>query len=366
MTLPDTLANRYVSWLAVLAATWLLLASSTGLAAAPGASSPDRPRLGVVVQQVPFDRLHDLGLSHGVAVHRVVPGSAADAAGVEGGDILLRLAGKAIYSPARLQWLMGQMPVDETIALKLNRDGASKTVEVTLAPPSDTRARRTPDEPGIARLGISMTPLTPGLRQGYGVAPGKGVLVSDVEQDGPAGEAGLKAGDVLLQIDRRTIHGPMDVLRAVHFFDPGDEVNVSLMREGKEKTLEVTLGRAELGDRRRGHGRHPYGSPPYGSMPHRGSMPHGSMPPGYGHPVHPMYPMPMMPYFPGGQPYGEPRGETQGQTREETQGSSGAAEQTATSTSSADGDSGKAPAKSDGDGGGDKGGTESSGDGENI
>ncbi|MDZ7750360.1 MAG: PDZ domain-containing protein [Gammaproteobacteria bacterium] len=277
-TVETTTLERSLPWAAAMAFLVLMIATSMALAA-PGASNPERPQLGVVVQQVPFDHLHAKDLSHGVAVSRVVPDSAADEAGIEGGDILIRLEDEPIYSPARLQWLMGQLPVDETLELRIHRDGAAKTLEVTLAAPAERQARRPSRQAGIAHLGIAMTPLTPGLRQGYGVPRDSGVLVSDVEKNGPAHEAGVKAGDVLMKIDRRTIHTPVDVLRAVYFFDPGDEVTITLLRDGEAKTVETTLGRAEPRHRPRQHSHHPY-----------------TMPPGYGQPVHPM---PMMPY-----PYG--------------------------------------------------------------
>lgn len=233
---------RLLAW--PLALLWLLAAAAHAM---PGMGNQGGPQLGVVVQQMPFATLQDMGIPYGVGVRRVVPDSSAAAAGVKSGDVLVSLNDSPVYSPARLQWLVGRMPTGKAVELEVRRDGEAKTLEVTFKEGTKGQAMGR-QEPGIAHLGVSMTSLTEDLRQSFDVPPGQGVLVTEVTDDGPAAAGGVKAGDVLVKIDKRDIGGPRDVLRAVHFFDPGDKVEVKLIRDGETVTKEVTLGRAELPD----------------------------------------------------------------------------------------------------------------------
>ncbi len=87
-------------------------------------------------------------------------------------------------------------------------------------------------------------------------ALGKGVLVAEVTADGPAAEAGIKAGDVVVKIAGKEIADQADMLRTVAGIAPGRKVPVVLMRQGKEK--EVTV---ELGERPKLDAQRPSGEP---------------------------------------------------------------------------------------------------------
>jgi S1-C subfamily serine protease len=232
-----------IVWLLAL----LLLSAGTAWAA-------EGPRLGLGVQDIPSPRLELLGLSHGVAVHLVVPGSPADQAGVRPGDVLIDLGGAAVYSAERLQWLVSQQATDEPVTLRLRRGGeeAGEAIEVQIiprlpdmeSPPPEAGGTGQPPSGGAPWLGIRMQPLTEALRDSYGVPEGQGVLIVDVETVSPAAEAGLRAGDVLTRIDRRQIRGPWDVYRALNFFNPGDRVELRVIRGDETQTLAATLGRS--------------------------------------------------------------------------------------------------------------------------
>lgn len=232
-----------IVWLLAL----LLLSAGTAWAA-------EGPRLGLGVQDLPSPRLEQLGLSHGVAVHSVAPGSPADQAGVRPGDVLIDLGGAAVYSAERLQWLVSRQAAGEPVTLRLRRGGeeAGEAVEVQIIPrlpdvesrPTETGGTGQPPSRGVPWLGIRMQPLTEALRESYGVPKGQGVLIVDVETVSPAAEAGLRAGDVLTRIDRRQIRGTWDVYRTLNFFDPGDRVELRVIREDETQTMAATLGRS--------------------------------------------------------------------------------------------------------------------------
>jgi S1-C subfamily serine protease len=81
--------------------------------------------------------------------------------------------------------------------------------------------------------------------------PEPGVVIASVVSDGPADEAGVKRGDILLQVDEEAVDGAMDLVRVLGEYEPGDEVTLTVLHGDDERTLDATLGerdgRAYLG-----------------------------------------------------------------------------------------------------------------------
>ena len=87
-----------------------------------------------------------------------------------------------------------------------------------------------------------MQELTKDVRNGLGLKIKSGVLVSDVMDDSPAEEAGLRDGDVIIEFDGKKVRSPRDLKRLVLRADGGDEVAVKIVRGNKKKTLHITVG----------------------------------------------------------------------------------------------------------------------------
>ncbi|HEV8376102.1 MAG TPA: PDZ domain-containing protein, partial [Candidatus Polarisedimenticolia bacterium] len=90
-------------------------------------------------------------------------------------------------------------------------------------------------------LGVRVQGLTEELRSYFRAPRGRGVLVSRVEEDTPAGKAGLRAGDVIIAVDGKGIADRGDISQALEDKEPGDQVTVKIVRDGSEKTLEVEV-----------------------------------------------------------------------------------------------------------------------------
>jgi C-terminal processing protease CtpA/Prc len=86
-------------------------------------------------------------------------------------------------------------------------------------------------------IGVGVTPLTKQLAQHYGVE--NGVLVSEVREGSPAAKAGLKAGDVITEVDGKAVKGQFDIIRTINDKKDGD-VTVTFVRDGKRSTVNVT------------------------------------------------------------------------------------------------------------------------------
>jgi serine protease Do len=97
-------------------------------------------------------------------------------------------------------------------------------------------------------LGVNIQPITPEIADGLGLKEPRGALVSDVQPDTPAAKAGLRAGDAVLAVNNEPVKDARELSRRISSLQPGVNVKLSVIRDGKERTVEVSL--AKLPDQR--------------------------------------------------------------------------------------------------------------------
>ena len=196
----------------------------------------------------------------GVRVSRVEESSPAALAGVEAGDLIQEFNGIEVLSVRQFTRIVGETPVGRTVSVTLLRGSDRRTVDLTTgARPGfrdlaqrfpeaydelselTARARRAMPDFRIAmamsRLGMRVEGMTPELREFFGVDREAGVLVSSVEVESPAGTAGVRVGDVVVELDGRAVDSPMDFYHAAR--GGGDPLTLGIVRDGSE--MEVTL-----------------------------------------------------------------------------------------------------------------------------
>jgi len=93
-------------------------------------------------------------------------------------------------------------------------------------------------------LGVSLQGLTPELAESLSLTQPKGALISQVTEESPAAKGGLKAGDVVLKANGQPVDDTRDLARAVAAVKPGKEVELTVWRDGRERTLDVAVGSA--------------------------------------------------------------------------------------------------------------------------
>lgn len=93
-----------------------------------------------------------------------------------------------------------------------------------------------------AWLGVSFQELTPRLAKQLGAPTGEGALVSSVLDEGPAAKAGLKAGDVVISLDGKSVRSGRELQKRVLQAKVGQTTSVEVLRDGKKQTLSVQLG----------------------------------------------------------------------------------------------------------------------------
>jgi serine protease Do len=97
-------------------------------------------------------------------------------------------------------------------------------------------------------LGITAGDVTPAVAERLELEVERGVLIIDLNPDGPAEQAGLQPGDVILFIDDNQIDSVSDLLRLLDDYEPGDQVEIRYHREGEDQTTTLTLGESPIFD----------------------------------------------------------------------------------------------------------------------
>jgi serine protease Do len=90
-------------------------------------------------------------------------------------------------------------------------------------------------------LGISISDVTAKHKKAFGLDVDHGVLVQDVFPDAPAGKAGLKRGDIIIRVDQQEIKNAEELVEYISAKKPGTDVKVTVIRDGKKKSNQVTL-----------------------------------------------------------------------------------------------------------------------------
>lgn len=203
-----------------------------------------RGYLGVGIQSVDRERADALGLDRpvGALVNRVEPGSAAEEAGIEVGDVILEVDGTEIEEFSDLPPVVGSIRPGEDVDLRISRWGDTRTVTVELDEREEDAEQGGRDaerggEPTNA-LGLSVEKLTDEqLRQAEGLD--SGLLVTGVESDA-AYRAGVRRGDVIRMINNREVRDMDDFRAVVDGLEPGKSVALLIWRDGATQFVAYT------------------------------------------------------------------------------------------------------------------------------
>jgi serine protease Do len=211
-----------------------------------------RGQLGVFVQGVNADIARSLGLSEirGALVSQVFDESAAERAGVQQGDIILTLDGKRVDSTNTLRNAVGRIQPGTKVALEILRDGARKTLTVALDERTVSRdprggddedeapATRKPQAP-TGRYGLDVEPLTPELARQLKARSRAGVVIAGVDPAGPAAEAGLQEGDVIVAVNRTKVADGDELKAALDRTPAGRPALLLIERDGQSTYIPV-------------------------------------------------------------------------------------------------------------------------------
>jgi serine protease Do len=236
--------------------------------------------LGVYAENISRENMgrYHVSTVRGVGITRVVKDSPAEKAGLRKDDVILRLDGENVSSVRKLNRLVSEMAPDQSVRVSFSRAGAEQEVTATVGKRSNqsfasdmfpegstvwkwegadpktfkwegpllNRGDLFDNNGGFSfslsnsrRIGVSTMQLTKQLADYFGIAGGKGVLVTAVTEDGPAAKAGVKAGDVITAVDGEAVDSSGDISRVINSKKEGD-VTLTIVRNKSQQTIRVT------------------------------------------------------------------------------------------------------------------------------
>lgn len=203
-----------------------------------------RGLLGVQVQPVNREMAEALNLKKpvGALVDSVNPGSAAEKAGIESGDVILEFDGQEIETSGDLPPIVGANPPGTEAEVVVSRNGKRKTFEVTLdalEADEDGNIMASTQAGGSSNaLGLNVEPINDDRRRALGEPEG-GVIVSAVE-DAAAYRAGLRRGDVILTINNMKVEDVDSFEAIAEKLEAGKAVALRVMRDGVTRYIAYT------------------------------------------------------------------------------------------------------------------------------
>jgi serine protease Do len=241
---------------------------------------------GVEPIEITKQNMSKFGLSEvsGVAVEKVVENSPAQQAGLQNGDVIISINGDEVSSIRKLSRLISEIAPDHQAKLKVLRNGEEREISVTLAKrpmpkfdggaynmrvplpilqSGDGQLMRMPvpnlpssdgeilvirgDENGTAfydssrQIGVGVTLLSKQLGDYFGVPDGKGLLINNVRENSPAAKAGLKAGDVIIEVEGKSVSNQTQLIRGIYEKKDG-EVLLTIIRDKNRQSVKIAFG----------------------------------------------------------------------------------------------------------------------------
>ena len=242
--------------------------------------------LGVTTEEVTKENMNRYGLQReprGVVVTRVAEGSPAERAGLKKDDVILRFDDELVTSNRKLRRLVSEAAPEQSVKLTISRAGVEQAVTVALGKregSSSFRLFNKANFPRLAelsrdverssrraeeslkllekdrgrgafmmgfgtrrRIGVTTVPLTEQLADHFGVKEKRGVLITSVVANSPAAKAGLRAGDVITEVNNDKVAASGDLARALSKGE--SEMTLSIVRDKAERTIKLTPERTD-------------------------------------------------------------------------------------------------------------------------
>lgn len=207
----------------------------------------ERGWLGVSMQPLTESLAKAVGRkgTDGVLVSEVQPDAPAAKAGLKQGDVVTALNGETIRDARDLATQVAALKAGDTARLTVWRDGRERNLSATVgAQPADQTAALNDAGNEEGRVGLSLAPLTPELRNRLGIENGaKGVVVAEVASDSKAEESGVQPGDIIVDVAGRKVTTPAQAVEAIKSaqHDRKEAVTLLVMRNGTTYYLALQL-----------------------------------------------------------------------------------------------------------------------------
>jgi serine protease Do len=221
-----------------------------------GSGKVVRGYVGVSLSELTPDLAQAFGLApgtKGALIQQVMPKTPAEKAGLEAGDVVTTLDGKPVESSSGLSRAVAMVPPGKELKLGLVRKGSARTVSVTVAqrPEDESVIGREDWEEGEAsgegsktpKLGFKVAGLTPEAARELQLPPSTtGVVVTELVTGGPAEQAGVMRGDLILEVNRQPVAKPNDLVALVGKLKDGEMALLRVRRGQVTAYVAVPVG----------------------------------------------------------------------------------------------------------------------------
>ncbi|MBI3002063.1 MAG: Do family serine endopeptidase [candidate division NC10 bacterium] len=174
--------------------------------------------LGVQIQGLNEDLAAQFGVKpdQGALIANVLKDGPAEKGGLRAGDVILEVDGTKVTGVSQLQRLVAAVPPGRQVTLTVRREGRDMPVVLAVGemPGEAPVAAAVPEEPGAGRYGFKVQDLSPELREQFGLREADGVVVAEVDPEGPAARTGLRPGDVILEVGRQKVRNSREFAAA--------------------------------------------------------------------------------------------------------------------------------------------------------
>ncbi|MCH9662227.1 MAG: DegQ family serine endoprotease [Gammaproteobacteria bacterium] len=199
--------------------------------------------IGVVIQKVTPElaRTFALPKAEGALVADVMTEGPAALGGIKQGDIITTFDGSTIQNWHDLPRVVASTDVGKAVVVDVLRQGKAKTLKVTIAPMRDEAPTEAETSSLTGQLGMIVEELTPDLADRMGLSNTQGVFVAEVAPASLAAEAGLRQGDVILEVNRYSVTNTLDYAEALQ--NRADDT-ILLLVARDDNTLYIALKQA--------------------------------------------------------------------------------------------------------------------------
>ena len=199
--------------------------------------------LGVSIQEVDSELAEKLGLDRpmGALITQTFDGMPAAESGLQRGDVIVAINDKAIKNMNHLRATVAMFKPTTTVSISILRDRQTQNISVTLGERSPQALRPPKNSEEYVNLwkGLSLQNLTADLAEKLGHTADEGVLIADVVPGSAAAKAGIRKGDLILEVENQPIHNVAEFQSAVEKVEAEAKILLLVKHEGQARYITI-------------------------------------------------------------------------------------------------------------------------------